>query len=89
VTQHAGGAGVGAEQGGENANGSGLARTVGAQQAEDRPLTDTEVHAIQGAGGAEGLDQSAGFDRVGRHGLASPFALEVEVDPMILRHNAG
>ena len=65
VAEHGGGAGVGPEQRGEDADRGGLAGAVGAQQAEDGALPDAEIHAVEGAGVTECLDQPVRFDRVG------------------------
>jgi len=59
--RHHGSPGVGAQQGGEDAHGGGLARAVGAEQAEDSALGDFEVDAVEGTYIAEGLHQALGI----------------------------
>ena len=61
----AGAAGVGAGEGGEDADGGALARAVGAEQAEDGARLDLEVEAVERAHVARvGLDEAAGLDGV-------------------------
>jgi hypothetical protein len=55
-------AAVGAQQGGQAADGGGLARAVRPEQAEDRALGHVEVYAVQGLYVTEGLDQTFGVD---------------------------
>ena len=63
----AGGAAVGLEQRGEDADGGGLAGPVGSEQAEDGPGTRGEVHAAQGANRSVRLLQALDDDRVITH----------------------
>ena len=60
--------GVGAEQGRQDPDGRGLARAVGAEQAEDRALLDHEVDAVERAdlalAAAVDLHQALGDDRL-------------------------
>jgi len=64
----AGGAGVGWQQGGEDAEQGGLADAVGAEQAEDAAWLDGEGETVQRADLAEGLDQALGLDDGVVHG---------------------
>jgi hypothetical protein len=48
------------QQGREDPDRRRLARSIWAEEAEDRALGDLEVDAVEGAHGAEGLDQSLG-----------------------------
>jgi hypothetical protein len=64
VAEDGRGARGGFEQRGEDADGGGLARAVGAEQTVHRSFTDTEVHAIQGAGFPKGFDEAARLYRV-------------------------
>src|SRR5690606_27763949 len=68
-----GGALGGGDEGGEHANGRGLARAVGAEAGEDLALADAQVDAFDGlydlralfpasGAGGEGLLQSSRFD---------------------------
>jgi hypothetical protein len=60
---HLGVAGVGAQQGGQDAHGGGLAGAVGAEQPQDAAGWDGQGHLLQGLDVAEGLGQSLGLDR--------------------------
>ena len=62
VPEHGGPARVGPQQGGEHADGGGLARPVGAEQAEHRAGPGDEVDAVERGGGAEALDQAFDAD---------------------------
>ena len=62
VAEHGGAARVGTQQGGEDADGGGLARPVGTQEAEHRAGPGDEVDAVEGGGGAEALDQAFDAD---------------------------
>ena len=66
-TGHLGGAGVGIEQGGQDAHRGRLPRAVGPEQAEHRALGHGQVQTVERADLAVGLDQSARADHV-RHG---------------------
>src|SRR5690606_31064861 len=46
----------------EDADGRGLAAAVGAEEAVDLALGDREVQAVEGPGGAVGLDEVVGLD---------------------------
>ena len=59
-----GGAGVGLQQGGQDADGGGLAGAVRAQHPEHAALSGSEVDPVQGLGGTEPLLQSGSFDHV-------------------------
>ena len=54
----------GAHKGAQDGNERGLARTVGAQQAERFPALDLQVHAIEGLEAVVILGQLFGFDGV-------------------------
>jgi hypothetical protein len=57
--------GVRARQRREDADGGGLARAVGAEQAEDRAGRDLEVEAVERADVARiGLDEAVGLDGI-------------------------
>ncbi|GAA3235892.1 hypothetical protein GCM10010468_69880 [Actinocorallia longicatena] len=56
------GSGVGAQKGGEDADGGGLAGPVGAEQPVDGAGGDGEVEAVQGPDAAEALDEPLGVD---------------------------
>jgi hypothetical protein len=60
---HAGGAGVGAQQGGQDAHGGGLAGAVRSQQPVDGPLLDRQVDPAQRPGRPEALLEPRCFDR--------------------------
>ncbi|GAA4964504.1 hypothetical protein GCM10023238_35180 [Streptomyces heliomycini] len=55
-------AAVGPQQGGQAADGGGLARAVRPEQAQDGALGDFEVDAVQCPDVPEGLDQTFGID---------------------------
>ena len=57
-------AGVGREQGGEDAHRGGLAGAVGAEHAEHGAGPRGEVDAVQRLGVPEALAQAPGFDRI-------------------------
>ena len=57
-------AGGGLEQGGEDADGGGLAGAVGPEQAVHGAVGDGEVDAVDGLDVAEVLDEPVGDDRV-------------------------
>ena len=57
-----GGAGVGLQQGGENADRGGLAGAVRAEDAEDGAFAGGEVDPVEGLGGAEALPEPLGLD---------------------------
>ena len=59
---HAGCAGVGGEEGGEDPDRRGLAGPVGAEDAEDGAGSGLEVDAVEGADVAERLDQATDRD---------------------------
>src|SRR4029453_17175440 len=71
VPQDPGGAGVGPEQGGQHAQGGGLAGTVGAEHPEDGARADGQVDAVDGACLAEVLDEALGLYRQRAVGLHS------------------
>ena len=60
----AGAARIGLEQGGEDPHRCGLARPVGAEQAEDAPRTSREVHAAERADRPVGLLEPFDDDRI-------------------------
>ena len=65
VAGDAGAARVGGGEGGEDADGRGLARPVGAEQAEDGARLDLEVEAVERTDVARiGLDEAVGLDGV-------------------------
>ena len=64
VAADPGDAGVGAQQGGEDADGGGLAGAVRAEHAEHGALAGGQVDAGEGLGVAEALGQPFGFDGV-------------------------
>src|SRR4029077_14002771 len=51
--------------------GSGLARAVGPDEAEDAALLDLQLDAVRGDGGTERLAQAARFDA--EHGVSAPW----------------
>ncbi len=55
-------AAIGAKQGGEHADGGGLARAVRAEHAVDGAGANAEVYAVDCTIAAEGLDESVGLD---------------------------
>src|ERR1019366_4504074 len=59
---HGGGAGVGAQETGDQLHRRGLAGAIGAEEAEDVAAFDGEGHAVNGANGAEGFNQAFDFD---------------------------
>ncbi len=65
VAADAGGAGVGTQQGRQDAHRGGLARPVGAQHAQQPPLWHDKVHPVQRAGLPVALHQALGLDRIG------------------------
>ena len=67
VAEHAGAAGVRAQQRGEHADRRRLAGAVGAEHAVDGAGGDREVDAVDGAGGSEGLAEAGGLDGEGAH----------------------
>ena len=65
--RHGGVPGVGSREGGEGADGGGLARAVGPEQAQDRARLDVQVDAVEGLHGTEGLAEVVDVD----HGFSS------------------
>ncbi len=61
---HPGGPGVGHQQGGQDANGGGLAGPVGAEKAEDGAGDHVEVEPVEGSHLAVVLDQAGGLDHM-------------------------
>ena len=62
MAEHAGGAAVGAQQRGEDADRRRLAGAVRAEDTVDAAAGDGEVHAVHGTRRAEGLDQPVRLD---------------------------
>ena len=68
---HPGAAGIRGDQGGQNGDGGGLARPVGAEHAEHRALRHGEVETGQGGDLAVALDEPGGLNEIRHcvHGL--------------------
>ena len=78
VTGDPGPAGVGHGQGGEDADGGGLAGAVGPEHGQDRPGRDVEVHPVQGERRAEPLGQPLRPDGgLIRHDVSLPVGQQV------------
>jgi hypothetical protein len=71
VPGHLGLAGVGAQQGGEDADGGALAGTVGAEQPEHGAGRDGQVQVVQGLDRPEVLAEALGLDRQVSHGSST------------------
>jgi len=68
---------VGVDDAQNHAQGGGLARAIGAENAVDRATRHGDVHAVHGQRVAEPFDEAAGLDRiiVCRHGFVAPLCL--------------
>src|SRR5690606_23461180 len=69
------GAAGGGEEAGDHFHGCGLARAVGAEEAEDFAALDGETHAVDGGEGSEALDELTDVDHGGRRAGVGHIAL--------------